>query len=113
MARVPALNYDSPQSQETISKICAYLLGRPLHGATQQQIADMLVVSLQTANRFIQHLLAANRIHTAIKAQARGRNSPAIYKYGPPIVTVFSGREYTDLPLAFFGGVERRKVKRK
>jgi len=112
MARAPVLNYDSPQSQETIMKIVAYLLGRPLYGATQQQIADMLEVSVQTANRFIQHLLAKEKIHIWIKAQAQGRKSPAVYKHGPKFVTPCYGRRYTDLPLAFFGGIERRKTKR-
>jgi hypothetical protein len=106
------LNYDSPASLETIEKILAFLMGRPLHGATQQDIADMIPASLQTANRFVQHLLVKGEIHTAIKAQSQGRNSPAVYKYGPPIVTRFSGRQYNDLPLSFFGGVERRKKKR-
>lgn len=107
-----ALNYDSPQSQETIKRVVAYLLGRPIHGGTQQQVADMLGVSLQTANRFIQHMLLKNEIHEHIKAQAMGRNSPAYYKAGPPIITHFPKRGYSDLPLNFFGGVERRKIKR-
>jgi hypothetical protein len=107
-----ALNYDSPQSQETIKRIIAFLLGRPIHGATQQHVADMLEVSLQTANRFIQHLLLKNEIHEHIKAQAMGRNSPAYYLAGPPVVTHFPKRGYSDLPLNFFGGVERRKTKR-
>jgi len=109
-----ALNYNSPQSQETIKKILAFLMGRPLHGATQQQIADMLECSLQTSNRFVQHLLAKHEIHIAIKAQFFGRNSPAVYKYGPRYETLFHKHVYyRDLPLEFFGGVERRKVKRK
>jgi len=108
-----ALNYESPQSQETIKKILAFLLGRPLHGATQQQIADMLECSLQTSNRFVQHLLMKGQIHIAIKAQAMYRNSPAVYKHGPRYETVFPpNARYQDLPLNFFGGVERRKVKR-
>lgn len=93
----------------------AYLIGRPLHGATQQQVADMLEVSLQTANRFMQHLVGKGRIHIAIKAQALGRNSPAVYKYGPPTVTVIpKWCIYKDLPLAFFrssGSKPKRKRK--
>ena len=108
------LNYESPQSLETIDRILAYLIGRPLHGATQQQIAEMLNVSIQTSNRFVMHLEAKFRIHEAIKAQARGRNSPAVYKYGPPPPPPLIPKwcVYRDLPLSFFSGSRKKRKKR-
>lgn len=95
---------------EIIGQILAFLLGRPLHGGTQHQIAAMLSVSHGTANRFIQHLVGTHRIHIAIPAKATNRgHMPAIYKHGRRIVTVFPrNRVYQDLPLTFFG--DRRKA---
>jgi hypothetical protein len=99
------LNYASKKSQQVISQILAYLLGRPLAGATHQQIASMLKASHGTANRFIQYLVGINQIHVARKAKATNKGHlPAIYKHGPRIETRFSGRTtYQDLPLNFFG----------
>ena len=99
------LNYASKKSQQVIGQILAYLLGRPLAGATHQQIASMLKASHGTANRFIQYLVGINQIHVARKAKATNKGHlPAIYKHGPRIETRFSGRTtYQDLPLNFFG----------
>jgi hypothetical protein len=99
------LNYESKKSKEVIAQVLAFLLGRPLAGATQKQIESMLKVSHGTANRFIQHLVNTNQMHVARKARATNRGHlPAIYKYGPRIETRFSGRTvYQDLPLNFFG----------
>jgi hypothetical protein len=109
-----ALNYESPQSLETIDLILAYLIGRPLHGATQQQIADMLNVSIQTANRFVQHLERKGKVHTAIKAQSRGRNSPAVYKHGPmpPQPLIPKWCVYRDLPHAFFKSTKPKRKRK-
>lgn len=104
------LNYESEKSQEVIKQILAYLLGRPLEGATQKQIADMLEVSHGTANRYIQYLVYQQRIH--IEQPSRATNmghKPAIYKHGPRIVTLFPPNAlYRDLPLTFFG-VQKKK----
>jgi hypothetical protein len=105
-------NYDSPKSLEVIGQICAFLLGRPLHGATQHEIAEMLGVSHGTANRFIQHLCSneVQKIHIAIQAKATQRgHRPAIYKYGPRTVTIFPRNAvYQDLPLSFFGARKKK-----
>lgn len=99
------LNYASEKSQEVIKQISAFLLGRPLAGATQKQIADMLGVSHGTANRYIQHMVGVHLIH--IEQPSRATNmghKPAIYKHGPRIVTLFPPNAlYRDLPLTFFG----------
>lgn len=99
------LNYESEKSQEVMKQICAFLLGRPLEGATQKQIADMLGVSHGTAHRFIVYLVEHQKIH--IEQPSRPTNKghlPAIYKHGPRIVTVFpKNAMYRDLPLTFFG----------
>jgi hypothetical protein len=102
-------NYESPNSLEVISQIRAFLLGRPLHGGTQQEIAEMLGVSHGTANRFIQHLVGVQKIHIAVQARATQKgHKPAIYKHGPRIVTIFPRNAvYQDLPLSFFG--DRKK----
>lgn len=99
------LNYESRKSKDVISQILAYLLGRPLQGATQQQIAAMLGASHGTANRFIQYLVKIEEIHIEQKARATNHGHlPAIYKYGPRIVTRFPRNAlYQDLPLTFFG----------
>jgi len=111
-----ALTFRSPHSQEALAKIKAFLLGRPLEGATQQQVADMLELSPKAANRFLIYLLdqVPPPIHIAVKAQRQGRNSPAIYKHGPAIVTKFrpGGVIYRDLPPAFFGGPANRRKKK-
>lgn len=99
------LNYESEASQDVIKQILAFLLGRPLEGATQKQIAAMLGVSHGTANRFVQYLVEKQKIH--IEQPSRPTNKghlPAIYKHGPRIVTVFpKNAMYRDLPLTFFG----------
>lgn len=112
---VVRLNYASKKSQQVIAQILAYLLGRPLAGATQQQIGAMLKATTKkgshgTANRFIQFLVETKQIHVERKARATNKGHlPAIYKHGPPVETRFSGRTvYQDLPLNFFG--RKRKM---
>lgn len=99
------LNYESEKSQEVIKQILAFLLGRPLAGATQKQIADMLGVSHGTANRFVQYLVNRQQIHIEQPSRATNKgHTPAIYKHGPRIVTLFPPNPvYPDLPLTFFG----------
>lgn len=97
-------NYESENSLAIMSQICAFLLGRPLHGGTQHEIADMLKMSMPTASRYINHLLHLQRVHIAmpIKATSRG-HLPAVYKHGPVVYPYIKpGTKYRDLPLTFF-----------
>lgn len=98
------LNYASEASQNVIKQILAFLLGRPLEGATQKQIAAMLGVSHGTAHRFIVYLVEHHKIHIEQPAKPTNRGHlPAIYKHGSRIVTLFPrDAVYRDLPLDFF-----------
>ena len=104
-------DYTSVNSLQIIGQILAYLLGRPLHGATQRQIADMLEMSMPTASRYINYLVGEGKAHIAmpIKATSRG-HLPAVYKHGPVVIPrIKPGTMYKDLPLDFF----KKKGKKK
>lgn len=99
------LNYETEKSQNTIRRILAFLLGRPREGATLKQIQSMLGCSHGTAYRFVNYLLAGEKIHIAVEAKATQQgHTPAYYRLGYKIVTpMIPGMQYWDLPLNFFG----------
>lgn len=97
-------DYGSENSLMIMKMISAFLLGRPLHGATQGEIAEMLGMSGPSASRYINHMVKEHKAHIAIpiKATVRG-HLPAIYKHGPVVIPYIPrGTMYRDLPLAFF-----------
>lgn len=99
-------NYDTPASRETCDQIIAFLLGRPLHGATRMEISLMLGMREANTRRYLIYLVEAFKIHISRPARPSPRGSiAAIYKHGPMCVPrIKPGLVYTDLPLAFFKG---------
>lgn len=99
-------DYDSKASKDILSQIVAYLLGRPLNGATQKDIAAMLGLSKAGANRYINHLVARGKIHLWQPPKMTQKGYVAgIYMHGPLLRPYIKpGLEYTDIPLDFFPG---------
>lgn len=99
------LNYESVNSQKIIRQILAFLLGRPREGATLKQIQAMLAVSHGTAHRFVNYLVATEKIHIAAETKAtQAGHTPTVYRLGYKIITpIIPGLKYNDIPLNFFG----------
>jgi hypothetical protein len=106
MSNHEAYNYESDISRLAHSKIMAYLLGRPLQGASAQQVADMLEVNVNIARRHIYYLVDVGKIHLSQPPKATQRGHlPAIYKHGPILRPYIKpGMAYRDLPEEFFKG---------
>lgn len=106
MTKKHVYDYSTEKSRKICDHILAYLLGRPLHGATQKEVAGMLDASLSTTSRFLNWLVAQGKIHVSRPVRPSQQGSlPAIYKHGPPIVPrIKPGLVYDELPLAFFKG---------
>jgi len=102
VTRAHFYNYENEESQAICRQIRAFLLGRPLHGATPQEISDMLGTKLNTTRRYLQYLLDSHLIHVARQPRI---GFATIYKHGPVVVPrIKPGLVYVDLPLAFFKG---------
>lgn len=99
-------DYDSEHSQRAMSKITRILSRRSSAGATQSQIAAGSGMTTPTVSRYLKHLIEQHDAHEAGKTESPKGGKAVVYKPGPnpnPPLPRNRKREYTDLPLAFFG----------
>jgi hypothetical protein len=99
-------DYESKHSRDAMKKITRFLVGRWGKGATQSQIALKTGMTTPTVSRYLKYLMEQNEVHEAGKTDSARGGKAVLYKPGPnpnPPPPRRPKREYTDLPLAFFG----------
>lgn len=109
------LNTQTAYRLDRYKEILAYLIGRPVEGATTRQLCALLGLKQSSIGEYTTYLLGENLIYLAEPPRRKfnGKGfTEAVYKHGQPYMPrIKPDYVYRDLPPEFFGSVRRQLQK--